>query len=408
MKRIIYTTTIALLIIFGGQSTFAQTSDYQVKQNFEESYQELSSSIQNANSTHTLDSLRSEIGNLQNKYEPKEDVLDNALHPKSFDGTINEMKQDARSANSKVMVIEEQNKKLASLSDELASYRSEVHRLNSRADSLRTAISSSENSEQDLSSLVQRYRESMEQRDEYMLNMIDSLFMTYKDLQGNKLDELEGREKQRILKESENPLQVIQTVINENMATLKASSESLQTEDYLRIYVVQNRFDEVWNQIGSDLVNMYGGENKTQWKNNIESLLKDWEASASKNMWASIDDYLEQNNVDLSAFDSNDSFYKAIDAFVTEATNASREKVLTDENYETFQAFHDIWNGKIKSDWGQFVQEGEVLTMNQISTIDNEMMNWKEQAQPRSFLIPILFGLSLLTIIGLIIVIARR
>lgn len=408
MKRFIYKSIGTIVLLFIGTSGFAQISDYQVTQNFEASYQELKTSVQNAGSSEILDSLKYEITNLQNEYENKEELLDNALYPTTFDGAIDELNQFAKSAKSKVMIIEEQNERLANLSDDLSSYQNEVNRLNNRTDSLRRAIRTSEDSERDLSALVQRYRESMEQRDEYMLNMIDSLFMTYKDIQNHEFRELASKEKQRILNESENPLQVIQSVISENLAILKASGESLQTEDYLRIYVVQNRFEEVWQQIGGDLLNMYGGENKTQWKENIESSLKDWKASASKNMWASLDTFLEQNNVELSAFDNNESFYQAIDAFVTDATKASREKVLKEENYETFQRFHTIWNGKIKSDWGQFVQEAEVLTMSQISTIDNEMMNWKEQAQPRSFLIPILFGFSLLTIVGLIIVLARR
>jgi len=121
-----------------------------------------------------------------------------------------------------------------------------------------------------------------------------------------------------------------------------------------------------------------------------------------------MDTYLEENNVDLGAFDNNESFYKAIDSFISKATDASREKVVTEDNYKDFQAFYDFWNGKIKSDWGRFVQEGEVLTMTQISNIDSEMMTWRDEAKPKSFLIPILFGISLLTIIGLIIVIARR
>ncbi|WP_020402945.1 coiled-coil domain-containing protein [Gracilimonas tropica] len=408
MRSLTKVTVIAFTLVLGGLNAFAQTSDYQVKKEFENTYSQLKTAVTMASSTAELDSLQSEISDLQENYDAKSSLLDDALYPQTFQGSIEELKQLARSSKSKVMVIEDQNERLASLSDELSSYKSEVNRLNSRTDSLMMAIRNSESSEKDLSALVQRYRESMEERDEFMLNMIDSLFMTYKDIQSDKFQEIANQEKQRILQESENPLQVLQSVINENIATLKSAGNSLQTEDYLRMYVVQNRFDEVWDQIGGDLVQMYGGDNKTQWKNNMENALSDWRASASKNMWSSLDAYLENNNVELSAFDNNESFYRAIENFVTNATKASRDKVLTEENYETFQVFHDIWNGKIKNDWGKFVQEGEVLTMSQISTIDNEMMTWKEHAQPRSFLIPILFGISLLTIVGLIIVLARR
>jgi hypothetical protein len=248
----------------------------------------------------------------------------------------------------------------------------------------------------------------MEERDEFVLNMIDSLFITYKDMQGRALAEFSEENGSRALQQEENPLELIESVIEQNIQILKADNGSLQTEDYLRMYVVQSRFSEVWNQIGDDLTRIYAGNEKQHWKSNIEGKLNDWKASASKNMWASMDAYLEENNVDLGAFDNNESFYTAIDTFISNATDASREKVVTKDNYRDFEAFYDFWNGKIKSDWGKFVQEGEVLTMTQISNIDSEMMTWRDEAKPKSFLIPILFGVSLLTIIGLIIVIARR
>lgn len=406
MKRLIPSIFIVLILSLVSGTVVAQTSDYQVKQRFEKSYNELQNSIENAMSADEVDSLMSRVSNLKYEFENHEDLLDHALYPETFASSIQKLKQEARNAEHKLLIIEGQDEKLAKLSDELASYRSEIAHLNSRTDSLRTLISDSEQSEQDLSELVQRYRNSMEQRDEFVLNMIDSLFVTYRDLEGNTFAEL--KEETRSLETSDNPLEVILAVIEENIQVLKSDSGTLQTEDYLRMYVVQSRFNEVWSQIGDDLVTLYGGNSPEQWESNVENKLGDWKASASKNMWASIDEHLEQNNVDLGAFDNNKSFYEAIDSFIRKATDASRDKVVTNENYEDFQRFYDFWNTKIKSDWGEFVQEGEVLTMAQISSIDTEMMTWRDEAKPRSFMIPILFGLSLITIVGLIIVLARK
>lgn len=406
MKRLIPSIFIVLILLLVSGIVVAQTSDYQVKQRFEESYNELKSSIENAMSADEVDSLMSQVSNLKYEFENHEELLDHALYPETFASSIQELKQEARNAEHKLLIIEGQDEKLAKLSDELASYRSEIAHLNSRTDSLRTLISDSEQSEQDLSELVQRYRNSMEQRDEFVLNMIDSLFVTYRDLEGNTFAEL--KEETRSLETGDNPLEVIMAVIEENIQVLKTDGGTLQTEDYLRMYVVQSRFNEVWSQIGDDLVTLYGGNSPEQWESNVEDKLGDWKASASKNMWASIDEHLEQNNVDLGAFDNNKSFYEAIDSFISKATDASRDKVVTNENYEDFQRFYDFWNTKIKSDWGEFVQEGEVLTMAQISSIDTEMMTWRDEAKPRSFMIPILFGLSLITIVGLIIVLARK
>ncbi len=408
MKRLITTTFIAVLLIIGTASVFAQTSDYQIKNNFEERYAELKNSIEEAMTVNRIDSLKGEIEDFEYYNEDHEKLLNNALYPDSFEGSIAELHQRARAAEHKLLIIENQDEKLASLTSELNSYKSEIANLNSRTDSLRNAIVASEQSESNLSNLVERYRKSMEERDEFVLNMIDSLFITYKDMQGQALAEFSEENGSRALQQQDNPLELIQSVIEENIQILKSNDGSLQTEDYLRMYVVQSRFSEVWNQIGDDLTRIYAGDKANQWENNIEGKLHDWRASASKNMWASMDTYLEENNVDLGAFDNNESFYKAIDSFISKATDASREKVVTEDNYKDFQAFYDFWNGKIKRDWGRFVQEGEVLTMTQISNIDSEMMTWRDEAKPKSFLIPILFGISLLTIIGLIIVIARR
>lgn len=406
MKRIISSTFIILIISFVATNVAAQNSDYQVKQQFEQSYKELKSSIDLAISVDEVDSLLEQVSKLELKYEDHRELLDHALYPQTFSSSIDELKHEARSAEHMLLIIEGQEEKLVKLSDELANYRSEIDHLNSTTDSLRTLITDSEQSEQELANLVQRYRNSIEKRDEFVLSMIDSLFITYRDMEGNTFREL--KEEDRSIQSGNNPLEVILAVIEENIQILKTDDGTLQTEDFLRMYVVQSRFNEVWSQIGDDLATVYGGNSPEQWKSNIEDKLGDWKASASKNMWASIDQHLEQNNVDLGAFDNNKSFYEAIDSFISKATDASRDKVVTNENYEDFQRFYDFWNTKIKNDWGEFVQEGEVLTMAQISSIDTEMMTWRDEAKPRSFIIPILFGLSLITIVGLIIVLARK
>jgi hypothetical protein len=408
MKRLITSTYIVVALLLSTSLAVAQTSDYQIKKKYEDSYKELKTAINNAMTVNQIDSLSMEISNLKYRNEEHEELLDNALYPETFESSIANLQQNARNAEHKLLVIEDQNERLDRLSSELSNYKSEIAHLNNRTDSLRNAILNSEKSESNLSALVKRYRNSMQKRDEFVLSMIDSLFITYKDMNGETMAELSDKSQPRSIQNGDNPLKVIESVIDENLQILKSNDETLQTKDYLRMYVVQNRFNEVWNRIGNDLATIYGENNAQQWEQRIDKKLTDWKASASKNMWASMDTYIEKNGLKIGAFDNNKSFYAAIEAFINDATDASREKVVTKENYKDFQAFYDFWNGKIKNDWGQFVQEGEVLTMSQISTIDTEMMNWRDEAKPRSFVIPILFGLSLLTIVGLIIVLARR
>ncbi|MDR9416095.1 MAG: hypothetical protein RI564_07415 [Gracilimonas sp.] len=408
MKRAVYTILLAFFLALNSGSIHGQTSDYQVKQEFETKYNELLSLVQHAKNLSVIDSLNYEIDALRHRYEKKEELLDKALYPESFIGVIDQLNHNVSLTRTRLIIIEDQREKIASLSGQISSYKKEVAYLNDISDSLNLAIRRAEKSEKELTNLVQRYRHSLEKRDELMLNMIDSLFMGYKDVHLNRFTDLPQNGTGNIIQDSENPLQIIQSVIEKHITILKSNTRSLQTEDFLRMYVVQNRFSEVWNQIGDDLLLLYGGEDSRKWRQSIESDLHDWHASASKQMWASLDLYLEQNEIELTAFDNNQSFYDAIDSFVKNATDASQEKVLTNDGYESFQSFFTVWNEKIKKDWGPYVQQGELLTMKQISTIDQDMMNWNEKAQPRPLLIPILFTLSLCVIVILVIVLVRK
>ncbi|SMO35040.1 hypothetical protein [Gracilimonas mengyeensis] len=398
---------VAALLMGTGQ-TFAQQSDYQLKVNFENQYAELKASVDEAMTVKEIDSIFVEIDSLEAKYAEHEQLLDNALYPDTYEGQVADLKQRANNAEHKLTIISDKEEKVAALAKELSSYKTEIANLRSQTDSLRDAIAASENSEAELSQLVASYRESLEKQDEMVLAMIDSLFATYKGLQSQQIAELSEKVKSRSLEgEKQNPAYFIQSVITENMQILENDSASLHTEDYLRMYVVQERFEEVWNQIGGQIATLYGSNQPQQWRARINSELEEWDHKVSNRMWASMDAYLEEHQIDLGDFESNEGFYTALEDFVKGATDASREKVMTSGEYQDFEAFYDFWNNKIKSEWGTYVQEGEVLTMSQISSIDQEVMNWQDEAKPRSFIIPILFGASLLTIIGLVIVLAR-
>lgn len=408
MRR--FNTTIffvAVLVLFS-QTIEAQQSDYRIFSDFQEQYRGLKADINSAISVAEVDSLKDEVDTFEEEFSEYESLLDGALYPVSFEDRIEDLRQDSRSAEHKLLIIENQNEKLSSLTDEVASYESEISNLNSRAESLRQAITTSEESERQLSGLVQRYRNSMEERDEFILTVIDSLLIAYEDIDPQAVSELSEETESGEISDDENPLQIIHSIIENNTQRLKSADESLDTEDYLRMYVVQTRFSDVWDRIGNDLVTIYGGDEKSEWETTINDHLSDWRASASKNMWESLNNHLEEQNVNLEAFDNNESFYNALDNYVSNATEDSRGRMMRSDNYDEFENFYEFWSGKVKDDWSQYIQEGQVLTMSQISSIDNEVISWRQEAQPRSYLVPILLGISLLIIIGLIIVIARK
>lgn len=403
MKRSLNLLTLLLLFVVNNTVLFAQQSDYQIKKDFENRHAELLTNIEMAQKVNEIDSLIMVIDDFKSNFSEHSEMLDYALYPESFDSKIANLKSEARSSEHKLLIIENQAERLSALTEEVTRFKSELSNLNARSDSLRNAITESQESERKLSQLVTRYRESVEERDEFIFDMVDSLFITYNQLAPGTIEELSKKDGSGTIKSGDNPLVIIDSILGENIETLKAGSNNFSTEDYLRIYALQTKVHEVWNSIGDNLVEIYGGNDKAKWKKSIEADLKDWKSSASLSMWNSLDGYLEQKNVELGAFDNNSSFFKALDSFVSNASKKSDEEIISSSTYEDFKTFSEFWTSKVMDEWNNYLVESDVLTASQIATIDTKVDNWGDNSEPFPTSLLIIFGIGLLAIIGLVI-----
>jgi uncharacterized small protein (DUF1192 family) len=403
MKKSLLILTTIFIAVFTSVTANSQQSDYQIKKDFENRYTELLTEIEMAQQVSEIDSLILEIDDLKVTFSESEEMLDYALYPESFDSQIASLKSEARSAENKLLIIENQAERLAALTNEVSRFKDELSTLSVKSDSLREAIASSQESEQKLSQLVSNYRKSVEERDRFIFNMVDSLFITYNQLAPGTIEELSKTEGSGTIKNSDNPLVIINSILTENIETLKAGSNSLTTEDYLRIYALQNKVNDVWQNIGNNLVDIYGGNSKSKWKKNIDSNLKDWKASASLSMWNSLDNYLEGQNVDLGAFDNNSSFFTSLDRFVSNAVKKSDEEIISSSTYDDFKVFSEFWSTKVMDEWNNYLVEADVLTSSQIAEIDGKIEDWGDSSEPFSKSLMIFFSLAIASIVGLLI-----
>ncbi|MFV1885509.1 MAG: hypothetical protein ACMZ7B_13550 [Balneola sp.] len=388
---------IALSLISVG--AFAQESDHEIKTNFEEKYVSIEQGLNTASSVLEIDNLKIEVDSLIQKYSDHSKLLDNALYPRTFAGQIDAIQKEANSAEQRLLIIENQNERLAQLNKEVSVYRSEITFLNSRADSLRKAIAASMESEERLAALVKRYRENLERRDELVMGVVDSLMITYSGMSTGKLNEISEQIESGRISNSNNPLEMIENIIEENIEYAASTSRALSVEDHLRMYAVQNHFEDAWNQIGNRLVSAYGGNKQSEWNARIDEKIRDWRMTTSQKMWKSMDQYLEFSNVDLGAFDNNYSFFIALDSFVKEARKKSEDAIISSESYDDYLRFQEFWSDKIKNEWSSLIQEADVLTVAQISSIDDQLSGWEYESRP---IHPFLIVLLVLTAISLI------
>jgi uncharacterized small protein (DUF1192 family) len=403
MKRSINLITLLFFLLTSTFSVFGQQSDYQIKKEFENRHTDLLTNIEMAQKVSEIDSIIFVIDEFRSNYSEHIEMLDYALYPESFNSMIASLKSEARSSEHKLLIIENQAERLAMLTEEVSRFKGELSNLNSKSDSLRNAIAESHESEKKLSELVTRYRKSVEERDQFIFDMVDSLFVTYNQLAPGTIEELAKRDGSGTIKRSDNPLVIIDSILEENIETLKAGSKSFSTVDYLRIYALQTKVNEVWDNIGANLVEIYGGNDKSKWKKSIESDLKDWKASASLSMWKSLDGYLEEKNLELGAFDNNTSFFMALDSFVSKASKKSEGEIISSSTYEDFKTFSEFWSSKVLNDWNNYIVDADVLSSSQIASIDGKVDSWGDKSEPFPTSLLIIFGIGLLAIIGLII-----
>lgn len=403
MKKFVKTITLLFYVLVPFTLISAQESDYEVQIQFSEQYAEIEKALKSVSSTNHIDSLRGLIFNLESDNISHQNLLDNALYPASFQSKMELLKDQTNSVEQKILIIENQNDRLSKLSTEMTYYKSEIDLLTVRTDSLKRAIASSMDSEERLSKLVKNYRTSLEQRDELILNVIDSLLVSYKGMVG-KVSQENLNEASGTVSTDGNPLAFIQTIIDENTEWANTNTNTLSVEDHLRMYAVQNHFANTWELVGDKMLQAYGGNNRNEWKIEINSGLKDWRMATSQKMWKSMDQYLEFSSVELDAFDNKGSFFNALDNFIANAQEKSKTGILTSKNYEEYREFEKFWSAKVKNEWSNLIQDAEILTVSQISSIDQKLDTWEVESRPIHPLLIVFIVITITALAGFIFV----
>lgn len=403
MRFFKFSTLAFALILSAGFTTQLQAqetqSDYEIQKEFQEEYRSIEDGLGEAGESDETDELVERADQLESDFQEHEELLDDVLYPETFSGLIDKLQRRATSTHETVVQIEEQEEKLNALSDEASGYESELEELKQRTDSLQNVLQNTAQERSQLANTVENYRESMRQRDELILDMIDSLIVAYQNLED--IEDIETSEEARL--DADNVLASIQSIAEDNIAVLD-SDDALGTGEYLRMKSVHSEFEEMWEQIGNRLVEIYAeaeGE-----REETDELVNEWGEKVSSRTWAALNQSFNEANVNLPEFDDQDSFYNSLNSYLDDVITTSEES-NTEEDYEQYQQFSDLWNEQVKLRWSEYILEGDVLSSEQIARIDQKMDQWAVNAEPQSNLLLYLLGLSVLVIIILGVLLAR-
>ena len=382
-------------------------SDYEIQQDFKKQYNEINNKLTEADNTAVVNEIIERVKTLEKNYTDHRELLNVALHPETFSSEMEDLKRRALAAKNQLATIEQQEEKLQELTQQVTSYDTRLEDLNKRTDSLRNAMQKSLNSEKQLTGMVRRYRESLEQRDELILSFVDSVMITYQKLQVETMQDLENAKKKARFNADGNALKMIMNIADENISLLN-TGQDLTAGDYLRMSAVQHKFKNMWEKVGDKLVEIYAEGDKQKAKENISNALAEWNEEVTSKTWTSLNASFDSAGINLPKFNDSETFYRTLDSYLSESIKAS-EKGSGGTSLKNYKEFSSFWSNRVQADWTPFMIEANVLSNEQMASIDSRLVTWASNAEPDSNnMLIYLLGFSILAIIALGIILFRE
>ncbi|MFH5833972.1 hypothetical protein ACG2F4_08780 [Halalkalibaculum sp. DA3122] len=370
-------------------------SDYQIQQEYRAAVQSVKAELDEVSSQAEARETGGRIDSLESFYAEHAALINKAIYPATFEEQITELKNRARIAYNNLARIARQEAKLNQLDEQLDRYGDRLARLNARADSLQAAVQNSVASEKELSGQLRNYRESLERRDALILSFIDSVIVTYQNMEIASIGDLEQIRSENRLKTDRSPLTMIRTIPSESMQLLESNSE-LGTGDYLRMKKVQEEFAQMWETVGSKFSEAYS-VNPRQTESEIQQAALRWEQALNERLWTSLNQSFKEADIELKKFDDPNSLYEALNTYVEQGFTQSKQD-SGEKTYQDFSRFSDFWNHRVKGQWTPGIIQAEILTSAQIATIDQKTNQWATVAKPESNLLAYLLGVSVLAV----------
>ena len=362
-----------ILLVFTNQS-YAQ-SDFEISQNFKQKSMQLEEAINKAKNLEELNSIVADIDRFRNEYVEHKALLDKSLYPDNFDKTFEKLNMSFVIRNQDFTTIDV-------LKIENLQLKEQVALLNKRNAELMNKIQEFEYADKEdvkkiteLEGLVAELKRSIRKRDELIVGIVDSLLPQPMREQA----QLSSQERNSIYVESEknNVLSNVKLSLLDNIKFIELTA--LEPDDLTEIKKQQNQFAEFWQGAGTNLVDIYAGENKNSKEiKEIDSLFSIWDFTLQQEVWRNIRDEFVYNNINLIEFTNGEEFTNVLTSFIDEAIKNIGVKSSEESNL-TYSLFSDsTWFKVISTHWIPYLIENEMLDDKQNHTVEAKITIGKE------------------------------
>lgn len=401
IKYITILVTIFVIGLAAPDLSNAQVrSDLEIKQGFERKVEDVRKSILMILKSSDADSLLNVINDIEVEYADDETFLNQVLEPRTVDNILGELRNLIAIQRSQLQTIDAQREEIVVLNQRISGITEMLQFSNIQADSLRRVISRTNASREVMSNLVRDYRSRLDERDELIRLFVDSLIVTFDD---PRLREMLGSEQQvRVnrLNNSDDALKMIQTIIDENIEVISGSTE-FDVPFYLQMDNLHYRVEDMWTKLGMTIATVYQGkQNAAKANQAVNDRLLTWKQRLRGSMWSSMYRSFSDNGILLSDFDSEAEFVGSVNAYL-DTTLVRLNTGASEADFRSYELFKQFWTSEVKDTWAPMMLESKLITMEDITQIDQKVEDWGSIARPRSDNLYIYLGISFVIILGM-------
>ncbi len=396
---------LVILAGFSSQLVAQQQSDYQIVRNYQAEYNSIINELKEVDSVEEAEALMSRIDRLNNEFSEHSSLINRYIFPDDFDGQVGDIRGLTTATSRHLAKMAEQADEIDSLNDQISGLSTELSEAGDEAEDLRERLQQMTRDRNANRAVAQNLRRELEKRDEFILGVVDSLFVAYDNLDLASLSPDE-RQEFTLRADRDNVVGHVGTVVESNISFVETHTQ-LSSADYLKLRANYRKFSDSWSKLGNKLAEVYEASGERADKvSEVNDKISTWGSRLDEALWRSLRASFTNRGVELREFDSSSSFYSALNSYVDDALSRIEADGGSEDEVERYNTFADVWHNDVKVNWQEFLIDGGLLSYENIATIDRKLSDWNVGAEPRSnrwLIITAILGLVVLVLIVLLV-----
>lgn len=408
MRMIVHLAAIVLL--FNSILIAQQKSDYAIVQRFKTVSQQISKSLDQANSVLECAEINASIDALASEFVQNKILLNKAIYPDGYDKTVENLRGKLLVRQKDLGFIESQVVRISELEIKVRGLTDQIDKLNKQNDKLLSDIQSLNQNVQKLTgdlfnaatpldslhNMIVKLRQGLQDRDALIYALADSLFLQY----DKNVGDMKDVEKQGLLGKIErhNIVENIKRSITDNVTFLETTQ--LKGNDLVTLVRQQKRFQSQWTGIAPKLTAIYLSAKAKKYEISIvDSMVAVWGDKVDGAMWRSLNNLYKEKGFFVKEFQNGEEFCANFIAFLNEQIQNPNEET-SDTRYKLFTNFYEnLWVTDLNATWLPALTELNKISDTQRKEIDAKVEKWRSIVTPgASWLIYVLVLLGVLLI----------